>query len=389
MSKVERLRHWVARLAIGVYCGAKKGRVMSIAFTPERWEQVRAKYGRWWDGASDRPMLHVTARREPDRSPSRLAAKDFLSQHGLDVDPEDIADAHDFHLSCTEFLADAFPNAWLNFGAGVLAAYCGCQLQCDAHTTWFFPRREVAARDLHMAFDPENRWFRRTRDLARAFANRWRGGVMVGMTDLGGASDVASSFLTGERMLLDLYDAPGEIQRLMWETHALWWHAFREIDRECRASNPGYSCWTPIFSEKPYYMLQSDFCYMIGPEMFDTFVRPELVASCRQLPNSFYHLDGVGELPHLDSLLAIAELKGIQWVQGDGKGGPMQWLDVYRRILDAGKLLQITGGSLQEKLAAVDVLAGEKRNAGRIFITGCADDAGARRALEAFLQRSP
>ena len=172
-------------------------------------------------------------------------------------------------------------------------------------------------------------------------------------------------------------------------TQALWWHAYRGIDQNLRACNRGYSAWTPIFSETPYYMLQSDFCYMIGPEMFDTFVRPELVASCRQLPHAFYHLDGVGELPHLDSLLAIPELKGIQWIPGDGRGGPMQWLDVYRRILDAGKLLQITGGSLQESLAAVDVLAGEKWNVGRIFIVSGAGDAMARRALEAFLRRAP
>ena len=361
---------------------------MSIAFTPEQWEQVRANYARWWAGASERPMLYVTTRREPDRVPAKLPYRGLLPQYGLDVDPEAIVDAHDYLLSSTEFLADAFPHTWLNFGAGVLAAYGGCDLRYDENTAWFFPRQEYAARGLHMELDPENRWFRRTRDLAHAFAARWRGNVMVGMTDIGGASDVVASFLTGERMLTDLYDNPEEIQRLMWETHALWWFAFREIDQEIRNCNPGYSCWTSIFSETPYYMLQSDFCYMIGPEMFDTFIKPEIVASCRRMPHAFYHLDGVGELPHLDSLLAIPELQGIQWVQGASKGGPMQWLDVYRRILDAGKLLQITWGSLQENLAAVEILAKEKRKVGRIFIQTEAKDAGARRELDAFLRRT-
>ena len=360
---------------------------MSIAFTPERWEQVRANYARWWAGESERPMLHVTARREPDRAPSLLPAKGFLTHYGLDVDPDEIVDAWDYQLSGTEFLADGYPGVWLNFGAGVLAAYCGCELRSDESTTWFFPRRKAPARDLHMAFDPENRWFRQTCAVARAGAERWRGDAMVNMADLGGASDVVSSFLTGERMLMDLYDDPEEIKRLMWETHTLWWHAFREIDRQFRTCSRGYSCWTPLFSEKPYYMLQSDFCYMIGPEMFDAFIKPELVASCRRLPHAFYHLDGIGELPHLDSLLAIPELKGIQWVQGAGKPGPMEWLDIYRRILDAGKHLQITGGTLQESLAAVDVLAKEKRNVGRIFIGGWTSDAIARRELDVFLRR--
>jgi len=151
--------------------------------------------------------------------------------------------------------------------------------------------------------------------------------------------------------------------------------------------NRGYSYWTPIFSEKPYGMLQSDFCYMIGPEMFDTFIKPELVASFRQLPHAFYHLDGVGQLPHLDSLLAIPELKGIQWVQGEGKGSPLEWLDVYRRILDAGKLLQITYGTLQQKLAAVETLAREKRPVGRIYIAEEVKGDNDRRDLDAFLRR--
>jgi hypothetical protein len=37
------------------------------------------------------------------------------------------------------------------------------------------------------------------------------------------------------------------------------------------------------------------------------------------LPRTFYHLDGIGQLHHLDLVLSIAELDGVQWVPGDGK----------------------------------------------------------------------
>jgi 5-methyltetrahydrofolate--homocysteine methyltransferase len=362
---------------------------MSIAFTPERWEKLRTFSRAWWAGEARRPMLYVVAPRAPDRPAARLTHRHFLPQHGLDVDPADVVDAMDHHLAGQEYLVDGHPYIWLNYGAGVLAAFTGCHLQYDDNTVWFFPRREVPARDLHLGFETGNRWFRQLCDVAEAASARWRGNVMLGMTDIGGASDVVSSHLTPERMLTDLYDAPEEIERLMWEAHAFWWHLWREVDRRLRPCNPGYSSWTPIYSEEPYYMLQSDFCYMIGPDMFDRFVRPELVASCRQLPNAFYHLDGVGELPHLDSLLAIPELKGIQWVQGAGRGGPMEWLDVYRRILDGGKRLQITGGSLSESLAVIDKLAAEKRPVGRIYLSAWLgrDDRAARAELDAFLKR--
>lgn len=120
-----------------------------------------------------------------------------------------------------------------------------------------------------------------------------------------------------------------------------WYAAFEDIDAVLRPTNRGYTAWCPLFSEDPCYMLQSDFCYMIGPEMFDEFVKPELAATCRRFTNPFYHLDGVGELPHLDSLLAIEELKGAQWVPGAGAKPESEWPEVYRKIRDAGKLIQI------------------------------------------------
>ena len=55
----------------------------------------------------------------------------------------------------------------------------------------------------------------------------------------------------------------------------------------------------------------------------------------------FYHLDGKGALKHLDMLLALPKLKGVQWVPGDGQPGANKWPDVLRRIRAAGKLCQI------------------------------------------------
>ena len=68
--------------------------------------------------------------------------------------------------------------------------------------------------------------------------------------------------------------------------------------------------------------------------------------------NAVFHLDGIGELPHLESMLKIDEIKGIQWVHGDGEPALMDWSDVQTQILKAGKkLLNWTlkpDGSLRE-----------------------------------------
>ena len=98
---------------------------MSIAFTPERWETIRARYETWWSGQSTRPMLYLTTPRAPDRPPARLPNKGFTSHYGLDVEPADIVDVWDARLSGTDFLADGFPYVWINFGPGVLAMLLG------------------------------------------------------------------------------------------------------------------------------------------------------------------------------------------------------------------------------------------------------------------------
>jgi 5-methyltetrahydrofolate--homocysteine methyltransferase len=250
-------------------------------------------------------------------------------------------DAWDFKLSRERYLGDAFPYAEPRFGPGVAATFSGASLTNGNNTVWFHPPERKAASDWHLAFDPNNVWCRRIEAIMRAAQERWRGLVQVNMTDLGGNLDIVSTFRPSEELLYDLYDSPDEVKRLTWEAHDLWWQSFDHLNRALHPSNPGYTAWTPIFSEDPYYMLQCDFCYMIGPDMFDEFVKPELAASCKRLKNAFYHLDGPGQLPHLDSLLTIPELKGVQWIPGAGQKPVSEWPEVYRKIHAAGKKTQI------------------------------------------------
>jgi len=59
------------------------------------------------------------------------------------------------------------------------------------------------------------------------------------------------------------------------------------------------------------------------------------------LDYAFYHLDGKGEIPHLDQLLALDRLRGIQWVPGAGAPDPEEWPELLKRIRDGGKLCQL------------------------------------------------
>ena len=317
---------------------------MAIDFASGRWDRIREDSRQWWAGGLKRPMVQlVLTGRDPGRPEPELPYHRCHSYYDLSVPAEAIIDRVDYELSCREYVGDAFPHFWPNFGPGIMAAFLGSDVTTYHDTTWFHPRVQREIADLHFEYDPDNVWLRRVKELMRAAAERWQGRVQVGMTDLGGNLDILSAFRPNEQLLLDLYDHPEEVKRLTWEAHDLWWRYFHELDAILRPTNPGYTTWAPVFSATPSYMLQCDFCYMIGPAMFDEFVKPELAATCDKLDHAFYHLDGPGQLPHLDSLLAIGSLKGVQWVPGAGARPQSEWPEVYRKFRRAGKLAQVFG----------------------------------------------
>lgn len=344
---------------------------MNIDFSMERWKVVKENSRCWWAGDLDRPLIQVElSGNTPTRPKPDIPWHHYNSFYDFSVPVDKIVDWYEYNLESMLFLGDAFPHANPYFGAGSLAAYLGAELSNSESvgTTWFHPRTMVSAKELRLRLVPDEPWWKRTLELYRAAQARFQGLVQLDMTDLGGNLDIVASFRPGENLLLDLYDCPDDVNRLAWEGHEAWWHCFDAIRREANM-NPGYTAWASIFSEQPYYMLQCDFCYMIGPDMFNKFVLPELAASCKKLTNAFYHLDGPGQLPHLDALLSIPELKGIQWIPGAGQPDITQWPEVYRKIRAAGKLIQIFPSELHG-WEALDIIADQLGSAKGIIMIG-------------------
>lgn len=331
---------------------------MAIDFSPERWERVKQNARLWWEGRLGRPLIQVyCSGHDPGRPEPKLPAKIATSHYDFSVSPEAIVDRWEYDLSSTSYLGDAFPEIIPNFGPGILAAFLGAHVENTEDTTWFRPPESRPITDLDLSYHADNTWLQRVKSILHAAANRFEGRVQVGMTDLGGVLDVLATFRPSEALLLDLYDHPADVERLTWRIHDLWWRAFNDLDDVVRSCNPGYTCWTPLFSETPYYMLQCDMCYMISPSMFDRFVKPELAASCARLGHAFYHLDGPGQLPHVESLLTIADLKGVQYVPTFQARDATHYPDLYRSLHRAGKRIQIFDIYSNLGLDLLDVLA--------------------------------
>jgi hypothetical protein len=107
------------------------------------------------------------------------------------------------------------------------------------------------------------------------------------------------------------------------------------------------------------YPVSCDFICMISPKMFQDAILPSLYAEIQWLDHSIYHLDGPGALRHLDALLDLPELDGIQWVFGAGNEPARKWIDVYKRIQAAGKCIQLLGTDIADTVAVCEHLRPE------------------------------
>ncbi len=358
----------------------------------DRMDAVQEVYEAWWEGTLDRPLVNLVVVDPPEAAAGRIGPqpalphRHFTGTYATDVSAERIVDRWDWELGRRRYVADGYPSIWPNFGPGVLAAFLGARMIGREETIWFAPDQVEPPDKLRLRFDPSNAEFARVSEIVRCAAELWNGGVQVGMTDLGGTLDVVQTFRPGELLATDLYDFPDEIKRLSWEVHEAWFDAFERLVAAAGPHNPGYSAWTALLSARSYYMLQCDFSYLIGPAMFEEFVLPELSASCRWLERPFYHLDGPGQLPHLDMLLSIPELRGVQWVPGDGSPDVRHWPEVYRRITEAAKLIEVNTEHGATGVGVLDELAEQIGSLAHVAVVGEVaageEEQAARRVLE-------
>ena len=316
-----------------------------IAFSDTDWMRLERDWTAWWNHDLGRPLLMGATTAPATRQlPSWWDGRQY-SCIPTDVPVEAIAEQAWDELTRSTFHGDAGPKQWLNFGPGVAAAFLGGKLEPSARTTWFYPGKwaSVPLADICPEFAADEFWWRRITALTHAFRERFAGRAQVGFTDIGGGLDIAASLRDTQQLLMDLLDDPDAVGELAAAITPLWLRYYRE---QCDAIMPagrGSSPWAPIWSPQRCYMLQCDFSYMISPKQFARWVVPDLTACCAEMEHAFYHLDGKGEIPHLDHLLAVPGLKGVQWISGDGQppSGDPTWWPLLRRIRDAGKLVQL------------------------------------------------
>ncbi|MEK6795823.1 MAG: hypothetical protein AABZ39_13660 [Spirochaetota bacterium] len=311
---------------------------LDIAFSAERWEHTEREWTRFWNGEQKRPM--VITQLIDTRTPAVAGHHRFFPQYPLSMSAEEVIAIESANFSRYRWVGDAFPYRMMEFGPGSLSAYMGAALNVSEDTVWFEPTAKSLA-EITTHIDTSSTWYRRIHAILDAALNAWGGRVQIVHSDVGGGLDIFSAIRGNENLLMDFYDDPVRVKEIAAGITAAWMKNYDDEAKKIRSYCRGTANWASMFSKGTTYMLQCDFSYMISPAMFEEFVLPELHALCPHLTDPFYHLDGKGQLPHLDAVLSIPSLKGVQWIPGAGQPDASVWLDVLAKIRKAGKFCQI------------------------------------------------
>ncbi|MDR1303644.1 MAG: hypothetical protein LBK76_00305 [Verrucomicrobiales bacterium] len=327
------------------------------------WAQTRQHFGNWWNHtglvvgkwgsvSADRDV-HAAAGAPPP-APATPQARACSAEFRA-------ADNH-YQLARAVFPLDTLPLAYTNMGPGSLAAMLGSTPEFYPNTVWFppvFADVDEPEQLPPLRFDADNEWWRVTEDYLRACVARSGGNYLVPIPDLCEHADILASLRGPENLCVDLLERPAWVEQKITEINAAWLEVYNRVYDLVRQPDGSsafcaFYLWGPGRTAK----LQCDLSAMLSGEMFRRFVVPALEWQCARLDQTLYHLDGTQALHHLDALLAIDGLDAIEWTPQAGieQGGHPRWYELYRRILAAGKSVQIVGAETAELAPLLDAI---------------------------------
>ena len=213
--------------------------------------------------------------------------------------------------------------------------------------------------------------------LLAAVAERAPGRYYVGVPDLNAPTEIVALLRDTQRMLVDMLERPEIVKECIDEVNLAWlryWQASIGVIHQWVGD---YIFWMGIPSDRPAIDLQSDFSCMISPHMFNKYFLPSIEQQTQWVERTIYHLDGPNAIRHLDALLSLPRLTGIQWVPGDGAPPMSKWIRLLRRIQAGGKRLVLNCAVWE-----VETLLAELEPAGLLLSTWCATEEEARDLLK-------
>ena len=296
----------------------------------------------WEKEVPGRPLVWATVTK-PGRDPDRLSDRYW---HAVQGHHQHTMEQIDLWLEETEFLGESLPFYSPDYGPDQFAAFLGGEFQFSegsGDTDWVSPIVDDWDASLPLRLDPDNRYWKGILDYSRLLAVHSDGRYLVSVADLHSNMDTLLALRGSERLCMDFYDHPRQVEEAMRQVRALYQPVYNALYEAGAMGRDRGSLvgWARQWCDGKFAVIQCDFLALMSPELSRRYVIPALEEEASFLDRCVYHLDGPGCLPHLDDILAIRDIDAVQWVSGAGKPPMHEWTDVLKRCQAAGKGLQL------------------------------------------------
>lgn len=304
------------------------------------WEKTKERYIEFWNRENHgRPLFGIRGFR--GGKPPELARPESLEQ--MWTDSGFITANARKTIESRVYGGESFPIVCADLGPDLFGAIVGGGIEFAWDTSW---ARRVCGEDdweaLRLGFDEDNPWWKLIDGQLADIARDSRGDYLVGFADWHGGCDALVSLFGPEAVSLALYDHSAAVKRLTMELYGVFREVMARSHERTKHVQQGTTHWTGLWHPGMWYSTSCDFNILLSPRMFEEFVLPELELELEFLEASIYHLDGPGAFRHLDRLLELPKLNGIQLVYGSGAPPAVHWLPELKRIQAARKCIHIT-----------------------------------------------
>ncbi len=313
---------------------------MQLEYKPDL-EKVLERFEAWWAcEIIDRPLvrMNIKGRREPE-----IPAKQHASLREWWFDVEYHVECFEARVKDTVYLAEKLPVFSPNLGPDQVATLFGCELEfADARTSWSTPIVKSSREILSLQPNFDNEYWTAIRRMTDLSLQRGAGRWLTGIADLHTNGDLVAALRDPQDLCLECADDIDAVRAACDYVTEFFPRMYEDLYGRIVAAGQPCTSWTPALHAGRFYMTSCDFICMISPEMLRKTIYPSLVREIEHLDRSMFHLDGPGALRHIEAILELPGLNGLQWVAGMGNGPYSRWIHVYQQAQAAGKCLQVT-----------------------------------------------
>lgn len=305
----------------------------------DKWDKIEKRYLEYWNKENHESPLICAYSPKDGHVAKTISAPNTVQDKWLDT--EYVIKAARENMSATYFGGDAIPTFNPNLGPDIFGAILGCELEFGQDTSWSIHNLHDWNNVPEFKFDPENKWWKKIVEITEAAVEDSKGEYLVGVTDLHAGMDGLVSLRGPAELCMDLYDNPQPVKKAVFEHLEIFKEVYNKLFDMTQKYQTGTTNWMGVWHPQKWYVSSTDFICMISQDMFDEFVLEELKAELDFFDASIFHLDGPGALKHLDALLQLPRLNGVQWVYGAGQPTAKHWIPTLKKIQDAGKLIHL------------------------------------------------